>query len=386
MSRKQIFGWALRISVLLFVISGFGCGWLPGKAAPSTTFAIEPPMPLGQSEEWLPIFTDEFDAPALDSDKWVTCYWWADGGCNIASNNELEWYQPQNVTVANGTLQLTAQKQTINAANGTTYDYTSGMVTTGKITSENDVPHHFIYQYGYAEIKARVPAGQGLWPAFWLLPADHNSRPEIDVLEVQGDDTHTNHMNFHYLDETGSRISIGEEWIGEDFAAEWHVFGLDWQPDAIVWYVDGVERWRFEDERYVPNEPMYLLLNLAVGGDWPGAPDASTIFPSTYEIDYARVWRKQNTDAYLNLVADSFVDSDLGDDNFGEDATLSTDGTPVKVTLLMFDPRPLSIGAIGMATLRIHAGADSGAADRVSCWRSSAARSTNQRSPEAIRA
>ncbi|MBL8015490.1 MAG: family 16 glycosylhydrolase, partial [Candidatus Doudnabacteria bacterium] len=66
---------------------------------------------------------------------------------------------------------------------------------------------------------------------------------------------------------------------------------IDWQPDALVWYVDGIERWRFIDAANIPSEPMYLLLNLAVGGDWPGPPDASTIFPSYYEIDYVRVWK-----------------------------------------------------------------------------------------------
>jgi beta-glucanase (GH16 family) len=76
-----------------------------------------------------------------------------------------------------------------------------------------------------------------------------------------------------------------------DLSAGWHVYGVDWEPDHIVWYVDGVERFRFQDTAHIPNEPMYVIANLAVGGDWPGAPDNSTFLPADLLIDYIRIWR-----------------------------------------------------------------------------------------------
>jgi beta-glucanase (GH16 family) len=123
------------------------------------------------------------------------------------------------------------------------------------------------------------------------LPASYESRPEIDAMEILGDSTSVQHMNFHYVKADGSKGDAGANWSGPDFSAGWHTFGVDWEPDTIVWYVDGVERWRFGDPSAIPHEPMYLLVNLAVGGSWPGAPDASTPFPSFYDIDYIRVWQ-----------------------------------------------------------------------------------------------
>ena len=78
-----------------------------------------------------------------------------------------------------------------------------------------------------------------------------------------------------------------------DLSASWHVYGLTWDPDAIRWYLDGKEVWSFTDKRYIPSEPMYLLMNLVVGGDWPGAPNAQTKFPSRFSVDYVRVWQRK---------------------------------------------------------------------------------------------
>src|SRR5206468_3266630 len=117
------------------------------------------------------------------------------------------------------------------------------------------------------------------------------SRPEIDAMEMLGDSTNVQHMNFHYVRPDGRRGDAGLTWTGPDFSAGWHTFGVDWEPSAIVWYVDGVERWRFTDASVIPHESMYLLANLAVGGSWPGAPDGSTPFPSSFDVDYIRVWQ-----------------------------------------------------------------------------------------------
>lgn len=239
------------------------------------------------------IFQDEFSATSLNTSKWTTCYWWDNNGCTIATANELEWYQPHNVSVNNGKLRLTAQEETVTSPDGKTFNYTSGMVTTGRKTSDQSLPPRLAYQYGFVEIRVRVPTGQGLWPAFWLLPQTHISRPEIDVMEILGHASDIAHMNFHFVDADGNRQSAGSSWTGPDFSEDWHIFALGWRPDALIWYVDKKEVWRYEDASNIPSEPMYLLMNLAVGGDWPGAPDESTLFPSHYDIDYVRVWKKR---------------------------------------------------------------------------------------------
>jgi beta-glucanase (GH16 family) len=248
-------------------------------------------LPAGQTGDWSLIFSDDFNGAALNTQKWHTCYWWDRRGCTIITNDELEWYQPDNVSLKNGALRLRAQQQQIDASNGNTYDYTSGMISSGRATSNTSRPAKFTFVYGYAEIRAKVPKGKGLWPAFWLLPADHDSRPEIDVMEIIGDEPHVVHLRFHYR-AAGDEGDVGESWSGPDFSADWHTFAINWQPEALVWYVDGVERWRYDDKAHIPSVPMYLLANLAVGGDWPGPPDAATQFPSDYLIDYVRVWKK----------------------------------------------------------------------------------------------
>jgi beta-glucanase (GH16 family) len=171
--------------------------------------------------------------------------------------------------------------------------YTSGMVTSGPTNFDSAASLGFAFQYGYVEARARVPWGEGLWPAIWLLPANLDSQLEIDIVEVLGHDPSTVQMHYHYVDERGDYAGEGKSWTGPDFSQDWHVFALDWNPNYTAWYVDGIERWRAESP-YLPGEPMYLVMNLAVGGDWPGSPTVDTPFPSTFDIDYVRVWERMN--------------------------------------------------------------------------------------------
>ena len=245
------------------------------------------------------LFSDEFEGSALNESKWNPHYWWHDeeDGCTIAPNNELEWYQPDDVLVSNGILRLRAQKRNIVTCSGETYNYTSGVITTGKEDWDHPEPDKFAFQYSYAEARLKMPLGQGLWPAFWFLPCDQVWPPEVDVMEFLGHKPNITHMTYHYLDDDGNYAGEGDWWVSpHDFSAEWHTFGLDWRPDALIWYVDGIERWRYTDRKRIPSEPMYLVLNLAVGGDWPGSPDSTTVFPSYFDVDYVRVWGERTVD------------------------------------------------------------------------------------------
>lgn len=250
----------------------------------------QPARPEGQTGGWQLVFADDFTGSELDTDKWVTCHWWNDGGCTIADSGELEWYRPDNVFLRDGNLVLRARKENVSAPDGREFAYTSGMVSTGADTYRSG-DLKFTAKHVYVEMRARIPAGKGLWPALWLLPADYQSLPEIDAMEILGDKPDELHMNFHYLDEEGNRNSESHTWTSPEPLTDWHVYGLDWQPRGITWYLDGDKRTYYAAEKkYVPDEPMYLIANLAVGGDWPGAPDADTPFPSDFEIDFIRVW------------------------------------------------------------------------------------------------
>lgn len=279
---------ALRIFLLLMPLSFLFAACQSGSA-PSGTQAL----PQGQSGNWNMIFHDDFDGNSLDTSKWATCYANFRVGKDDCDHDqdELELYQPENVTVDNGILTLSARKQSVDADNGQTYDYTSGMISSGPSRGHDT---RFSFKYGYIEMRAKIPAGQGLWPAFWTLPTSQKWPPEIDVFEILGDAPDVINMHYHYPNGTDDGGDDGKTWQGPDFSSDWHTYAVDWEPDAITWYVDGVERRTFTDTSMITSDPMYLIANLAVGGDWPGNPDASTTFPAQFQIDYIRVWQKQS--------------------------------------------------------------------------------------------
>ena len=258
----------------------------PPPVTVSTVFDVTDGSPPGTSPVLL--FREEFNGASLDASKWHTCFWWASETCTIETNNELELYVRENVQVANGLLRLRAQRGDAVGWNGKTYPYTSGMVMTGGRKGEKQPG--FAFRYGYAEARIKVPRGQGLWPAFWMLPVAYTWPPEIDVMEINGAQPRVHSMHHHWTSADGQDENRGASWTGPDFSANWHRFGVDWRPDALVWYVDGVERWRSTERAGIPTEPMYLVLNLAVGGNWPGSPNEATPFPSYLEVDYVRVY------------------------------------------------------------------------------------------------
>jgi beta-glucanase (GH16 family) len=141
----------------------------------------------------------------------------------------------------------------------------------------------FWQTYGYFEMRAKIPSGRGLWPAFWLLPKDQSWPPEIDVMESVGDASHI-YATVHSTVQPAAGI---EARISPD---SFHTFAVSWDPDQIVWYVDD----RRIGAAHTPadvHKPMYMIANLAVGGNWPGSPDATTVFPAEMTIDYIRAYK-----------------------------------------------------------------------------------------------
>jgi beta-glucanase (GH16 family) len=222
---------------------------------------------------WSLIFHDEFSGTALDRTKWRTTFPW--NSRTIAANHELEYYTDDAFQVTDGVLCIRAERRTTHG-----FRYTSGMVTSFA---------SFDATYGYFEIRAKIPKGHGLWPAFWLAPQDTSWPPEIDIFELMGDKPNMNYMANHYATEQGPR-QTRSTWTGPDFSQGFHTFGLEWSPTRIIWYIDGLER--FRTSTHIPVKPMYMILDLAVGGDWVGSPDSATRFPSYLDVAYIRVYER----------------------------------------------------------------------------------------------
>lgn len=241
------------------------------------------------------IFEDQFDGTELDRRRWnVELHQpgWV--------NEELQEYVDcrDNICVRDGRLRIRPVKQVHGDGS---VSYTSGRITT-------QYRHDFIY--GLFEARLKVPRGKGLLPAFWLMTTDEEKYGqwpecgEIDIMEIMGDRTGTNHGTIHYgLPHKEAQGTVTLE--KGDFAEEFHNFALLWEPGLLRWYVDGrpfhETRWWFSAGPDGVKKPypapfdhkMYLILNLAVGGNWVGYPDETTDFAhAAFEVDYVRVYQK----------------------------------------------------------------------------------------------
>jgi VCBS repeat-containing protein len=208
-------------------------------------------------------------------------------------NNELQWYvdpntaggtQPNPFSASNGVLDITAAPAVPRIANYfDAFNYSSGIITSYESHQQ---------LYGYFEMRAELPAGVGLLPAFWLLPAD-GSHAELDAMEVLGSDPTKLYTTVHSYS-TGSLVSTGAVTSVANTSTGFHTYGVDWEPNTITWYFDGQQVFQTATPADL-NKPMYMIANVAVGGSWPGAPDASTPFPASMAIDYIRTFQQAYT-------------------------------------------------------------------------------------------
>jgi Glycosyl hydrolases family 16 len=213
-------------------------------------------------------WSDEFNGTELDGTHWNNTATWCCGqGTNLA----------QNAYLTGGCLEL-------KAAQATGGGYTSAWIDTeGKYT----------FTRGYIEIRARLPKGQGMWPALWMDEASGNPAAEFDIMEMLGNAPTTIYETNHlWPSGGGSGTQVHQcTWKGPDFSAGFHVFGFQIQATQITWYVDGAQT--CTTNQGVNVNPVYHMLNTAVGGagSWPGAPDQTTVFPNYLDIDYVRVYQ-----------------------------------------------------------------------------------------------
>ncbi|GIM92580.1 glycoside hydrolase family 16 protein [Paractinoplanes toevensis] len=240
-------------------------------------------------------WSDEFNGAAntpVDSSKWKF-----DIGGSGWGNNEQEYYTNSTSNVRQdgaGHLAITARKE--NPANYQchygTCQYTSGRILTADKFSQT---------YGRFEASIKIPKGQGIWPAFWMLGGNNwPTTGEIDIMENVGNAPNTVYGTVHGPGYSGAGGVGGNRTIGSALGDAFHTYAVDWSPNLIVWYLDGSEYFRVTPSNvsgnWVFDHNFFMILNVAVGGYWPGYPDASTVFPQTMLVDYVRVsaWNNDN--------------------------------------------------------------------------------------------
>jgi beta-glucanase (GH16 family) len=268
---------------------------------------------------WVLVWNDEFDGDRIDTAKWdfdlgngffdYKSHTWIPGW----GNEELQYYtrEPENVFVKNSQLTIRAVKESLHGCG-----YTSARLKTRK----RDGTPLFTKLYGRFEFRAKVPWGKGLWPALWLLPQDDKyggwaASGEIDVMEIVGEKPHQvlNSIHFGSVYPKRSLITHVHDLPGGSTVADWHVYAVEWEPGEIRFYVDGihtstqsfwwscsktvdgagVEATRKADINDWPapfDQPFYIVMNVAVGGNFPGVPNPATQFPAELVIDYVRVY------------------------------------------------------------------------------------------------
>lgn len=275
-----------------------------GETAATATPAVTPapevtPTPAPTSDPWSLVWNDEFDDNVIDPAKWT--YDLGDGttvGNPGWGNNELEYYtnDGKNVKEEDGKLIITARKEAVGGK-----PYTSTRIKTNGLYSK---------MYGKFEIRAKAPTGKGLWPAIWMLPEDYTygnwaASGELDIMEGWGSRPNVVAGTIHYGSQWPDNVYSGKEYVlpGNSTIEDYHTYSIEWEPGEIRWYVDGVlystkNDWYSKSSGQPAmnaypapfNQRFHLLMNLAVGGNFDGNPTEDTVFPSSMEIDYVRIY------------------------------------------------------------------------------------------------
>ena len=287
LSKGTLFG--SRTIFVAVVACLFAAILSPLLAACPTAYASDPTV-------WSLVWNDEFDGPsgsAVDASKWSF-----DIGGNGWGNNELETYTSRtaNADQEGGFLVIKALKETLTGPDGITRNYTSARLLT---------KNKFSQAYGRFEARIKIPYGQGIWPAFWMLgdnidTAHWPNCGEIDIMENIGKEPSIVHGTFHGPGYWGGN-GVGAAYTltgGKKFSDDFHTFAVEWEPNVVRFYVDGL----FYETRtpadlptgttWVFDHPFFIILNVAVGGGWPGNPDATTVFPQQMLVDYVRVYQR----------------------------------------------------------------------------------------------
>ena len=258
----------------------------PTPAASTATPTVAATPTYGwNSQGWNMVWSDEFNGTSIDPKNWTF-----DKGGNGWGNVEMEYYtdRPDNARIENGMLVIEARQEQYEGLS-----YTSARLNSRGLQE---------FQFGRIEARMKLPSGQGMWPAFWML-GSNASWPlggEIDIMEYVGKTPDTVYQTVHGPGYSGSK-GIGSHFVltADSLKNDFHVYAIQWAPNEIQWFVDGQEVFKVTPDQiptgtqWVYNDhPFFIILNLAVGGGWPGFPDDTTVFPQQLLVDYVRVYQK----------------------------------------------------------------------------------------------
>ncbi len=255
--------------------------------------AVAPPVHAdnGANGDWKLVWSDEFNQP--DGSLPDPAKWSFETGGNGWGNNEMEYYtaRTNNARIEDGKLVIEAKKESYGGKTITS----ARLLTKGKYSCT----------YGRIEARIQIPRGQGIWPAFWMMGTNIDSVAwpacgEIDIMENIGKEPGTVHGTVHGPGYSGAH-GIGGPFTlpgGAALASDFHVYGIEWSTNRIDWYLDGQTYFSITPARlpqgaaWAFDQSKFVLFNLAVGGGWPGYPDATTTFPQRMVVDYVRVYQK----------------------------------------------------------------------------------------------
>ena len=244
------------------------------------------------ASRWQLVWQDEFNGTQVDLNKWeFEINAWGGG------NNELQYYITNNASVHDGCLFIEGRRENYAGQEGTR-EFTSSRMRT---KNRGD------WKYGRFEMRAKLPTGRGFWPAFWTLPTDnvYGGWPhsgEIDIMEVLGHKPAELHGTLHFADTNRHHMYRGTNTTltAGTFTDSFHVFAVEWEADSIKWFLDGrlyqtQTNWTSGTNNFPApfDQRFHIILNLAIGGHWPGAPDAATKFPQAMIVDHVRVYQRR---------------------------------------------------------------------------------------------
>lgn len=248
---------------------------------------------IGQDRPWKLVWSDEFDGKTLDYSKWE-----AEVNAFGGGNHELQMYtdRKENLRVEDGHLVIEARKDKPDIS-GTVREYSSARIRT---------KHRGDWKYGKFEVRAKLPSGQGVWPAIWMLPTDEvygtwASSGEIDIMEFKGQEPNIVWGTLHYGKQwPNNKHTSGQLKLPKgNFTDDFHVHTLEWEEGVMRWYADGElyqtqKEWSSGGGKFPApfDQRFHLLLNLAIGGGFVGDPNADTPFPRVYLVDYVRVYQR----------------------------------------------------------------------------------------------
>jgi hypothetical protein len=296
------------VLVVVWLRHGSGAAPAAGPAASSpATVPASAPVPPAAGKRWALTFDEEFNGSDYDHSRLTPCFDWNSGDCTSSFNQGREHYLPAQVRVSDGTAKLVAAPAAkpfaSPACQNGSCTYVSGLLSTARAQSVPGRPYLYKFTYGYVEARLKVPATRGFFTAFWMLPADPSFtyRNEIDILEMLGDDPATMYMTYHYgKDRTESAaVNKGKADNGlcpvRDYSQAFADVAVDWEPDRIAWYLDGVKCGEFTNAAQIENGPMQLILNLMVDNNWQRGWNVGLTDPTLtrqLEVDYLRVYQQ----------------------------------------------------------------------------------------------